>query len=605
MRVRGRAVMMCALLMSGAVSCARELPAPSTTVDAQAVARSEAAPAPPGDRGASYDMPAAAAAVPEAQRAQEDEAALGLSSPARPAAQAQEKKKSAYAREMPASGAGYARRAGPEGRVAASPAASVVQAIVPAQEHNTEAYASVRENDFVRVADAPLSTFSADVDTASYSNVRRFLSDGQLPPPDAVRVEELVNYFRYAYPEPAAAAPFATYTEVGPCPWNPAARLVHIGLRAKDVRESAVPPRNLVFLVDVSGSMQDENKLPLLKRGLGMLAERLRPQDHVAIVVYAGSSGVALAPTSDRAEVMAALQRLEAGGSTNGAEGIELAYRVAASHFDPRGINRVILATDGDFNVGVTSEGALSRLIEDKRKTGVYLTVLGFGSGNLQDARMEQLADKGNGNYAYIDTLAEAQKVLVREAGSTLVTVAKDVKLQIEWNPAQVASYRLVGYENRALQARDFNDDTKDAGELGAGHTVTALYEVLPRGAAAPSSEVDPLRYQRERAPSDEAASNELLTLKVRYKLPQSERSELYTRVLSADPDAREASASFRFSAAVAGFAQLLRHSPHVRGLSVSRVRELAASGAGADAHGDRAEFVELLKTAERRGLGS
>jgi Ca-activated chloride channel family protein len=482
----------------------------------------------------------------------------------------------------------------------------MVQTFAPAAPpvEQREAYAHLEEQVFSSVKDAPLSTFSVDVDTASYSNVRRFLQDGTLPPKEAVRVEELVNYFHYTYPAPLADEPFATYAEVGPCPWNADAKLVHLGIKARDLEEKAVPPRNLVFLVDVSGSMQSADKLPLLKSGLSMLTERLRPQDRVSIVVYAGASGVALAPTpgSDRASILEALSRLEAGGSTNGGQGIELAYHVAEQHFRKGAINRVILATDGDFNVGVTSEGALVDLIAQKRKTGVYLTVLGFGRGNLQDARMEQLADKGNGNYAYIDSLAEAQKVLVREAGSTLVTVAKDVKLQVEWNPAEVESYRLVGYENRALAARDFNDDTKDAGEIGAGHTVTALYEVVPRKRAASApGEVDTLRYQADRAPTAAATSGELLTLKVRYKAPESEISELLTRTL----DAREATSAtptstFRFSAAVAGFGLLLRASPHVHGLTLGAVRTLAQGAMERDEHGDRAQFLELVRAAER-----
>jgi Ca-activated chloride channel family protein len=467
-----------------------------------------------------------------------------------------------------------------------------------------EAYAQLEENVSSSVKDAPLSTFSVDVDTASYSNVRRFLQDGTLPPKEAVRVEELINYFHYTYPAPLADEPFTTYAEVGACPWNGDAKLVHLGIKARDMEEAAVPPRNLVFLVDVSGSRQSADKLPLLKSGLSMLTERLRPQDRVSIVVYAGASGVALAPTpgSDRASILEALSRLEAGGSTNGGQGIELAYHVAEQHFRKGAINRVILATDGDFNVGVTSEGALVDLIAQKRKTGVYLTVLGFGRGNLQDARMEQLADKGNGNYAYIDSLAEAQKVLVREAGSMLVTVAKDVKLQVEWNPAEVESYRLIGYENRALAARDFNDDKKDAGEIGAGHTVTALYEVVPRKrTSGPQGEVDALRYQADRAPTAAATSGELLTLKVRYKAPESDVSELLTRTL----DAREATSAtptstFRFSAAVAGFGLLLRDSPHVHGLTLGAVRALARGAMERDEHGDRAQFLELVRAAER-----
>jgi Ca-activated chloride channel family protein len=359
----------------------------------------------------------------------------------------------------------------------------------PAQDWNTEAYAHIAESEFMNVRDQALSTFSVDVDTASYSNVRRFLREGRLPPADAVRIEELVNYFDYDYPEPQANEPFGIYAEVSDCPWNAEHRLVHLGIQARHIEQQSVPPRNLVFLIDVSGSMQDPNKLPLLKNGLSLLARNLRSQDRISMVVYAGSSGLVLPSTTGahQNQVLEALSRLEAGGSTNGAAGIELAYAEAQRNFIKGGVNRVILATDGDFNVGPSSEGELVRIIEEKRKSGVFLTVLGFGTGNLQDSRMEQLADKGNGNYAYIDTLDEAQKVLVRESGATLVTVAKDVKLQVEFNPAHVASYRLVGYENRTLAARDFNDDKKDAGEIGAGHTVTALYEIVPVGAEEPA----------------------------------------------------------------------------------------------------------------------
>jgi Ca-activated chloride channel family protein len=499
-------------------------------------------------------------------------------------------------------GAGYGH--GVVAKQLAAPSAEL-----QAPEMNREAYAHVAEQSFSPARAEPLSTFSIDVDTASYSNVRRFLRDGSLPPADAVRIEELVNYFDYDYPQPSANEPFSIYTEVGDCPWNSEHRLVHVGIQGREISQENVPARNLVFLVDVSGSMQDPNKLPLLKQGLTMLARDLRPQDHVAIAVYAGSSGLALPATSgrDAGKIIDALGRLEAGGSTNGAEGIELAYREAQKNFVKGGINRVILATDGDFNVGASSEGELVRLIEEKKKSGVFLTVLGFGSGNLQDSRMEQLADKGNGNYAYIDTLAEAHKVLVREAGSTLVTIAKDVKLQVEWNPAAVASYRLIGYENRALAARDFNDDKKDAGEIGAGHNVTALYEIVPVGqedASLPS--VDPLRYQASPSESAQARSGELLTVKVRYKSPDAETSQLMTRSL---PDQHRAlssaSDSFRFSAAVAGFGMLLRDSKHRGALNLRVIDDLARGASQRDAHGDRGEFLDMVRAAQRLGLGS
>ncbi len=476
------------------------------------------------------------------------------------------------------------------------------------QELNTEAYAHIAEQSFAPVREEPLSTFSIDVDTASYANVRRFLRDGALPPADAVRIEELINYFDYDYPKPQENEPFSIYAEVGDCPWNQAHRLVHIGVQGRKIAQENVPPRNLVFLVDVSGSMLAANKLPLLKQGLSLLARDLRPQDRVSIAVYAGSSGLALPSTSgkEQGKILDALSRLEAGGSTNGAEGIELAYQQAQKHFVKGGINRVILATDGDFNVGVTSEGELVRLIEEKRKSGVFLTVLGFGSGNLQDARMEQLADKGNGNYAYIDSIAEAHKVLVREAGATLVTIAKDVKLQVEWNPAHVASYRLIGYENRILAARDFNDDKKDAGEIGAGHNVTALYEIVPAGseeAGAPT--VDALRYQAKPEETKAALSGELLTVKVRYKAPDGETSKLLTRpLIDAHRALSSTSDSFRFAAAVAGFGMLLRDSKYKGAATLDTLSELARGASKQDAHGDRSEFLDMMKAARRLGLG-
>ncbi|MET0592498.1 MAG: VWA domain-containing protein, partial [Polyangiaceae bacterium] len=416
--------------------------------------------------------------------------------------------------------------------------------VVDAREQdqfNTEGYDRVHENPFHFVKDSPLSTFSVDVDTASYSNMRRFVRSGSMPPPDSIRVEEWINYFPYDDSPPESSEPIAVSNELTDCPWAPSHRLLRVALTTRPIAQDAVPPRNLVFLIDVSGSMSDANKLPLLKQGLAMLARQLRPVDTVSMVVYAGASGLALPPTSgaDQEKILGALAALESGGSTNGAAGIQLAYQVAAAQFKKGGVNRVVLASDGDFNVGVTSMGDLERLIEEKRKTGVFLTVLGFGQGNLKDATMEKLADKGNGQYAYIDSIAEARKVLVHESGATLVTVAKDVKLQLEFNPARVKSYRLVGYENRLLAAQDFNDDKKDAGEMGAGHHVTAFYEVVPADAAAskPSSPaVDPLKYQSERAPSSSASGNELLTVKIRYKPPTSDESRLMTKAVVDKP---------------------------------------------------------------------
>jgi Ca-activated chloride channel family protein len=479
------------------------------------------------------------------------------------------------------------------------PPPTVAVSPLPQPEFDTEEYSHIQENDFVAVADDPRSTFSIDVDTASYSNMRRFLNDGQLPPADAVRIEELVNYFDYSYVQPRGDDPFSVTTEVAPCPWSPDHRLVHVGLQGKDVAAKEVPPRNLVFLLDVSGSMVDANKLPLLKQGLRMLARDIREQDRVSIVVYAGASGVVLEPTSDRDAIAQALDRLEAGGSTNGGEGIELAYRLAAGTFMKGGINRVILATDGDFNVGVTSEGELVRLIEQKRETGVFLSVLGFGTGNLGDATMELLADKGNGNYAYIDSESEAHKVLVEQAGATLMTIAKDVKIQVEWNPAEVGAYRLVGYENRRLEHRDFNDDTKDAGEIGAGHTVTALYEIVPAGQGV-APEVDPLEYQSpDGALTNKAKTGELMTVKLRYKQPSGSKSKLLSvPVKDGDGTLESSSEDFRFAAAVAEMGLLLRGSKWRGKASWSQTYVLAEGALGRDPQGRRAEMLELVRKA-------
>ncbi|HET9956365.1 MAG TPA: VWA domain-containing protein [Polyangiaceae bacterium] len=484
-----------------------------------------------------------------------------------------------------------------------APSSSAPTAPIPsaASEYNTEAYAAIQENSFQSAKERPLSTFSVDVDTASYSNARRFLAEGSLPPRDSIRVEEWVNYFGYSYAAPTGPQPFAVHTEVTDCPWDAQHRLVRIGIQGRDVPETQIPPRNLVFLVDVSGSMMSSDKLPLVQRALALLTSSLRPQDSIAIAVYAGSSGLALPPTSgrDRSKILRALEQLNAGGSTNGGEGIRLAYNVAREHFEAGGINRVILATDGDFNVGTTSEGELTRLIEEQRKTGIFLTVLGFGSGNLKDATMEMLADKGNGNYAYIDSLAEARKVLVREAGATLVTIAKDVKLQVEFNPARVAQYRLIGYENRALADRDFNDDSKDAGEIGAGHSVTALYEIVPFAAASrPVPGVDPLKYQTTTALSPAARGDELMTVNIRYKEPNADKSLKLTRTVtdSNTPLART-HVDTRFSIAVAEAALLLRRGTLGSG-SLKQVRELADQARGPDPHGDRREFVAMLDAA-------
>ncbi|MBL0215035.1 MAG: von Willebrand factor type A domain-containing protein [Myxococcales bacterium] len=469
--------------------------------------------------------------------------------------------------------------------------------------HNTEAYARIDDNPFHRVATAPLSTFSADVDTASYSNTRRFLRDGKLPPKDAVRIEELINYFTYDYPQPAKGEPFSITTEVTASPWNAKLQLVRIGLKAPAIDDAQVPARNLVFLLDVSGSMSDANKLPLLKQAMNLLVNQLRPQDKIAIVTYAGNAGLALPATSGREKdtIRNAIFRLEPGGSTNGAAGIQLAYDLAEKNSTKGAINRVILATDGDFNVGTTSEGDLSRLIEKERERGVFLTVLGFGMGNTKDSTMEKLADRGNGNYAYIDTIDEARKVLVKEAGATLVTVAKDVKLQVEFNPALVAGYRLLGYENRLLKDEDFNDDKKDAGEIGAGHAVTALYEIVPAGVPVPAAKVDDLKYQTKPAPNASAGSGELLTVKVRYKAPDGKTSKLLSRPLANQPtELAKASADLRWAAAIAGFGMMLRESPHRGNLTWKQVEVMAQGALGKDTEGYRAEAVKMITAASK-----
>ncbi|HEY8993380.1 MAG TPA: VWA domain-containing protein [Lacunisphaera sp.] len=472
---------------------------------------------------------------------------------------------------------------------------------------NTEAYGYRKDNDYLRVADHPLSTFSIDVDTASYANVRRFLTRGQRPPADAVRIEELVNYFPYRYAPPTGNAPFAAHLEVASAPWAPEHRLVRIGLKGREVSDAQRPAANLVFLIDVSGSMQGPNRLPLVKQSLRLLVDKLRADDRVALAVYAGSSGLALpsTPASRKAEILEAIDRLDAGGSTNGAMGIHLAYDVAKSNFISGGVNRVILATDGDFNVGATSEGELVRLIEEKAKSGVFLSVLGFGMGNLKDGTLEQLADKGNGNYAYIDSLAEAKKSLVEQAGGTLVTIAKDVKIQVEFNPAQVTAYRLIGYENRLLAKEDFNNDKVDAGEIGAGHTVTALYEVVPAGAELPGETpaVDELKYRKVGTPNAKGqtpSSNEMLTVKIRYKEPAGDASNKLEFALR-DTGARfeDASEDFKFAAAVAGFGLVLRDSPHKRSLTLAEVSAWGRAGLGNDAGGYRNEFLGLVEKAQ------
>jgi len=462
-----------------------------------------------------------------------------------------------------------------------------------------ERYAEINENPFLEARRAPLSTFSVDVDTASYANVRRFLRDGQLPPKDAVRIEELINYFEYDYPQPVGDVPFSVSTETAVCPWNTKHKLVQIGLQGRKVSLDNTPPANLVFLLDVSGSMNSPDKLPLLKDGLRMMVNQLKPQDRVAIAVYAGSSGLVLPSTavSNKGEILAALDRLEAGGSTNGGDGISLAYTVAANNFIQGGNNRVILATDGDFNVGTTSDDALVSLIEQKRKSGIFLSVLGFGTGNLNDSMMEKLSNKGNGNYAYIDSRDEARKALGEQVAGTLLTIAKDVKIQVEFNPALVAGYRLIGYENRLLADRDFNDDKKDAGEIGAGHSVTAIYEVVPAGVAVENDGIELKYSQTER--SDTRFANELMTVKLRYKEPAGGQSKLLTMgVLDDVRTIDSASENLRFAAAVVQFGLLLRDSRYRGHADFSMAKRLASSAVSSDLKGYRSEFLELLDRA-------
>jgi Ca-activated chloride channel family protein len=468
----------------------------------------------------------------------------------------------------------------------------------PGQPFHTEAYDRIEDNRFRRVTNDPVSTFSIDVDTASYSNVRRFLKDGQLPPADAVRTEELINYFRFAYPNAPSTAPFSVTTEVGKCPWNPRNKLVLIGLQSRRLDSERTPPRNLVFLLDVSGSMDSPDKLPLVRNAMSMLADTLTEADRVSIVVYAGASGLVLPPTSGHRKdiIKQAISELRPGGSTNGAAGIHLAYNVAASSFMEGGINRVILATDGDFNVGVTSQGELVRLIEQQRERGVFLSVLGVGTGNLKDSTMEKLADKGNGNYAYLDSLHEAKRVLIAEAGATLVTVAKDVKIQVEFNPAVVGAHRLIGYENRLLNREDFNDDRKDAGEIGAGHSVTALYEVIPAGERIDVPSVDPLKYQEEHKVASSARPGELMTVSLRYKRPDASTSQLMTHVVR--NASSESTSNLGFAAAVAQFGMLLRDSEFKGESTWESTRDLARRYRGDDPDGYREEFIRLIDQA-------
>lgn len=467
---------------------------------------------------------------------------------------------------------------------------------------NREEYSHNAENRFKSPVKDPLSTFSIDVDAASYSNIRRFINQGEMPPKDAVRIEEMINYFNYNYPKPTGNDPVRITTEVGICPWNKTHRLVQIGLKAREIENQNLPASNFVFLIDVSGSMFGPTRLELVKSSLRLLVNNLREKDRVAIVTYCGDARVALpsTPGNEKQKIKDALETLTAGGSTAGGAGIKEAYRIAQKNFIAQGNNRIILCTDGDFNVGASSETELENLIESKRKGGIFLTVLGYGMGNYKDNKMQILAQKGNGNHAYIDNIQEANKVLVNEFGSTMYAVAKDVKLQVEFNPAKVQSYRLVGYETRMLNNEDFNDDTKDAGEMGAGHTVTALYEIIPTGISGniPGS-IDPLKYQTETNINTQTSnSSELLTVKLRYKTPEEEKSKKIEKSVT-DMGKDNVSPDFRFASAVAMFAQLLKDSDFKGEATYDKVIETANKGLSFDPEGYRAEFVRLVQRAK------
>lgn len=468
-------------------------------------------------------------------------------------------------------------------------------------EHNTEEYSHVEETGFKSAKHDPLSTFSIDVDTASYTNVRRFLNNNSLPPRDAVRIEEMINYFDYNYTQPKGNDPFSINIEATTCPWNNNSKLVMVGLQGKEEDYSKMPDNNLVFLIDTSGSMNSPQKLDLLKHAFKLLVEKLRPQDSVSIVTYAGSAGIVLdsAKGSDKSLIMSSLNNLRAGGSTAGGQGIQLAYETAKKNLLRKGNNRVILATDGDFNVGVSSTGELTRLIEEKRDDGIFLSVLGFGMGNYKDSRMESLADKGNGNYAYIDNLMEAKKVFVNDLTGTLFTIAKDVKVQIEFNPEKVKSYRLIGYENRRLNKEDFNNDKKDAGELGSGHRVTALYEIVTMDSETNPADVDELKYQIFK----NIKSDEVMTVKLRYKKPDGEKSKLVSKVVTEKDLASAISDNIVWASAVIEFAFLLTDSEHKNNSSINSVLMRAKKSIGTDAFGYRAECLRLMEQAQLLGL--
>lgn len=473
---------------------------------------------------------------------------------------------------------------------------------------NTEDYSAITPNIFHSPLTSPLSTFSIDVDTATYSNIRRMLNQGYLPSPNTVRTEELLNYFSYDYPQPRGEHPFSVYTEMGVCPWNPKRNLVHIGLQGKKLDMGKAPANNLVFLLDVSGSMNSPNKLPLVQRSMKLLLEKMRPEDKIAIVVYAGAAGLVLPSTygEEKPKIAAAIDNLQAGGSTAGGAGIQLAYNTAVENFIEGGNNRIILCTDGDFNIGVSSDADMTKLIEGNRDKGVFLTVLGFGMGNYKDNRLELLADKGNGNYAYIDDISEARKVLVNEMGATLFTIAKDVKIQVEFNPAHVKAYRLIGYENRLLQDEDFSDDTKDAGEMGAGHTVTAVYEIIPANSKEEVPGLEPLKYQEIKINDEARNSPEIMNVKLRYKLPTKDESILMeTPVYNKALGLEDVSETFLFSSAVVGYSMLLQEYEDRGSLTWERVLSLASENMGEDAEGYRHEFIQLATKAAQLMQGN
>jgi Ca-activated chloride channel family protein len=463
-------------------------------------------------------------------------------------------------------------------------------------EYNTESYAYIEENDFYTVTEKPLSTFSVDVDTASYANLRRYINNGSLPPADAVRIEEMINYFSYDYKAPEGKHPFSVTTELGSAPWNKDHKLLLVGLQGEKIKQKAKPKSNLVFLIDTSGSMSDENKIGLLKKSFSMLIDEMSNDDRISIVAYAGSAGVVLEPTkaAKKEKILDSLNNLQAGGSTAGGQGIKLAYTLAEKNLVKNGNNRIILATDGDFNIGQSSDGDLARLVEEKRNKGIFITVLGFGMGNYKDSKMEIIADKGNGNYFYIDTVFEANKVMVQDMDSMLYTIAKDVKIQVEFNPAYVKSYRLIGYENRTMAAKDFNDDKKDAGEIGAGHNVTALYEIVP--ADSGSGKSDELKYQKSEMKEGVALNGELAFIKLRYKKPDEKSSILFTTVVY--NKVTENQHNLMYAASVAEFGMMLRNSQYKGDLTYDKIIKDGEKYKGKDEFGYRGEFLQLVRRA-------